>query len=172
MPASVIAALRERLESQHGRAAAFDRAMILLNDVVQVGAVPDRERTSTSDSPGAEAAALVARRVPVERDFARPPRQGGRQCLAEECLCRRNASIGSEQKVDGLAPLVDGAVEVVPLRRIGMYVSSTRQDECDLSGPSTPPFFELRHVPDHPPQDRGVRNLANPRSAIISTRSR
>ena len=40
-----------------------------------------------------------------------------------------NASIGSEQKVDGLAPLVDGAVEVVPLSRTRMYVASTRQDE-------------------------------------------
>src|SRR5687767_15464230 len=29
------------------------------------------------------------------------------QCLTKESLCRPNASIGSEQKVDGLAPLVD-----------------------------------------------------------------
>jgi hypothetical protein len=35
----------ERFEAQHGSAAAFDRAMILLNDVVQVAAVPDENTT-------------------------------------------------------------------------------------------------------------------------------
>jgi hypothetical protein len=33
--------ISERFEAQHRSAAAFDRAMILLNDVVQVGAAPD-----------------------------------------------------------------------------------------------------------------------------------
>jgi hypothetical protein len=31
----------ERFEAQHGSAAAFDRAMVLLNDVVQVRTAPD-----------------------------------------------------------------------------------------------------------------------------------
>src|SRR5688572_19519647 len=107
--------IAERFEAQHGSAAAFDRAMILLNDVVQVGTLPDQNvlppRILTAQKPQR----LMTRRVPVERNLARPPRQAGRQCLAEEGLSRRNASIGSEQKVDGLSPLVDGAVEVVPL---------------------------------------------------------
>jgi len=34
--------IAERFEAQHGSAAAFDRAMILLNDVVQVGTEPRR----------------------------------------------------------------------------------------------------------------------------------
>jgi len=33
--------IAERFEAQQGSAAAFDRAMILLNDVVEVGIVPD-----------------------------------------------------------------------------------------------------------------------------------
>jgi hypothetical protein len=33
--------IAERLEAQHGGAAALDRAVIRLNDVVQVGTVPD-----------------------------------------------------------------------------------------------------------------------------------
>ena len=107
--------ISERLEARHGRAAAFDRAMILLNDVVQVGAVPHENILPLRILPAQKPQRLMTRRVPVERNLARPARQAGGQCLAEECLCRRNASIGSEQKVDGLAPLVDGTVEVVPL---------------------------------------------------------
>lgn len=33
--------IAERFEAQHGSAAAFDRVMILLNDVVQVGTLAD-----------------------------------------------------------------------------------------------------------------------------------
>src|SRR5688572_8097023 len=107
--------IAEGLEAQHGRAAAFDRAMILLNDVVEIRTLPDENILPSVILPAQEPQRLMTRRVPVERDLARPPRQAGGQCLAKESLCRRNASIGSEQKVDGLAALVDGAVEVVPL---------------------------------------------------------
>src|SRR5687768_9549740 len=99
--------IAERFEAQHGSAAAFDRAMILLNDVVQVGTAPDENMLPLRILPAQKAQRLMTRRVPVERDLARPPRQRCGQCLAEESLCRRNALIGSEQKVDGLASLVD-----------------------------------------------------------------
>jgi hypothetical protein len=36
------------------------------------------------------------------------------ECSAEERLCRGDAAVGSQQEVDGLALLVDGAVQVVP----------------------------------------------------------
>jgi hypothetical protein len=92
-----------------------DRAMILLNDVVQVGTLPDESILPPRILTAQEPQRLMTRGVSVERDLARPTRQAGGQCFAKESLCRRNASIRSEQKVDGLAPLVDGAVEVVPL---------------------------------------------------------
>jgi hypothetical protein len=79
--------------------------MILLNDVVQVGAVPNENILPPRILPAQKPQRLMTRRVPVERNLARPPRQACGQCFAEESLCRRNASIGSEQKVDGLAPL-------------------------------------------------------------------
>jgi len=105
----------ERFEAQHGSTAALDRAMILLNDVIQVGTVPHENILPLRILPAQESQRLMTRGVTVERDLARPTRQARGQCLAKECLCRRDASIGSEQKVDGLASLVDGAVEVVPL---------------------------------------------------------
>ncbi len=107
--------IAKRFEAQHGRAAAFDRAMILLNDVVEVGTFPDENILPPRILPAQEPQRLMTRRVSVERDLARPPRQSGGQCLVKAGLCRRNASIGPEQKVDGLVPFVDCSVEVVPL---------------------------------------------------------
>jgi hypothetical protein len=115
MPASVIAAFPNDLKPSMEAQRRFDCAMILLNDVVEVGTAPDENILPLRIFPAQKPQRLMTRRVPVERDLARPPRQRCGQCLTEECLCRRNASIGTEQEVDGLAPLIDGAVEVVPL---------------------------------------------------------
>ncbi len=64
----------ERLEAQHLSAAAFDRAMILLNDVVQVAAVPDENILPPRILPAQKPQRLMTWRVPVKRDLARPPR--------------------------------------------------------------------------------------------------
>ena len=107
--------IAKRFEAQHGSAAAFDRTMILLNDVVQVEVAPDENILPPRILPAQKPQRLMTRRVPVERNLARPTREAGGQCPAEKCLGGRNASIGSEQKVDGLASLVDCALEVMPL---------------------------------------------------------
>jgi len=95
--------IAERFEAQHGSTAAFDRTMILLNEVVQVGTAPDEHILPLRILPAQAPQRLMTRDMPVERDLARPPRQAAGQCLAKEGLRRRNAPIGSEQKVDGLA---------------------------------------------------------------------
>jgi hypothetical protein len=63
----------ERFEAQHGSAAAFDRAMILLNDVVEVGTLPDENILPLRILPAQQPQRLMTRGVPVERDLARPP---------------------------------------------------------------------------------------------------
>ena len=58
--------IAERFEAQHGSAAAFDRAMILLNDVVQIGAVPDENILPPRILPTQEPQRLMTRGVPVQ----------------------------------------------------------------------------------------------------------
>jgi hypothetical protein len=53
----------------------------------------------------------------IERYLAQPPRQASRQRFAEECLCSGDTAIGTKQKIDRLAVLVNSAVEKVPLAR-------------------------------------------------------
>jgi hypothetical protein len=48
---------------------------------------------------------LMTRRVPAERNLARPPRHAGGQCFSEEILCRRNASIEYPQNSPRSSPL-------------------------------------------------------------------
>ena len=50
----------------------------------------------------------------VQGYLARPPRWIRRESLPEERLRRGNASIGSQQKVHGLALLVHRTVEMMP----------------------------------------------------------
>lgn len=56
------------------------------------------------------------RHVTVERDFARHLGQRGRERPSKERLCCRDSTVAAQQEIDGPAVLVDGAVEVVPLR--------------------------------------------------------
>ena len=67
--------------------------MILLNDVIQVGTVPNENILPLRILPAQEPQRLMTRRVPVERNLARPPRQAGGQCLAKESLCRSGLSL-------------------------------------------------------------------------------
>jgi hypothetical protein len=60
MPASVIVAFPIRFEAQHRSPAAFDRTMILLNDVVQVAAVPDENILPPRIMPAQQPKRLMA----------------------------------------------------------------------------------------------------------------
>lgn len=52
----------------------------------------------------------------IERHLARDARRADGERLAKERLCGRDSAVASEKKVDRLSVLVDGTIQVVPLR--------------------------------------------------------
>src|SRR4051812_2765157 len=93
---------------------AFDAPMVLLNDVVEVfDLAQPREAPQLTIALHRRDRSRIGR-VLVHRDRARVPRMWLAQRLAEEPLGRRGIPLGREQKVDRLAPAVDGAIEVGP----------------------------------------------------------
>jgi hypothetical protein len=105
----------EGLETSHRSASAFDRPMILLNEIVEVLVTPHLHEFPlwilTPQKPKGRVALLKA----IECYLARPPRQTPRKSFAEECLSSGDTAIGTEQKIDRFAVLVDGPIQVVPL---------------------------------------------------------
>jgi hypothetical protein len=110
----------ERIETRHRRTASLDRPMILLNQVVQIFVRPHFDippvRMFTSQQPQR----AMAGNVSIERHFARHARKRGRERLAKERLRSRDSSISAKQEIDGLTALVDGAIQIMPLRLIEM----------------------------------------------------
>jgi hypothetical protein len=104
----------ERLETSHRGASAFDRPVILLNEVIEVLATPHLNilplRILTPQKPKGQVALLQT----IERYLARPPRQTPRQRFAEEYLCGGDTAIGAKQKINRFAVLVDRPIEIVP----------------------------------------------------------
>src|ERR1022692_4893119 len=118
--------IHKRLESSHRRAASLDHPMILLDDVVQVLAVSDLDVCPAPMLPAQQPQRSMARYVSIERDLARHAGRLGGKSFAEERLSRCDAAIGAKQKIDCLAVLVDGAVQVMPLaldRDVGLVDS-------------------------------------------------
>jgi hypothetical protein len=101
--------ISKRLETHHRGAAALDRTMILLNDVVEVATTPHSYVLPLRILASQEPQRRVTRRVAVECHLARPAWQAASQRFAEECLCGRNATIRAKQKVYRLAVLVPSA---------------------------------------------------------------
>src|SRR5882672_11084594 len=103
----------ERLEPDHRCTASLDRPVVLLDGVVEVLAGSNfhvaPERVFSSQSPQS----APTRHVAVEGNFAWTARMRSK-CLAEKRLCCGDAAVGSQQEIDGLALLVDGAIQVVP----------------------------------------------------------
>jgi len=67
---------RERLEASHHRgASAFDRSMILLNDIVEVLVTSHLNILPLRILPPQKPKGQVALQVAIERDLPRPPRQ-------------------------------------------------------------------------------------------------
>src|SRR5271168_5230359 len=90
----------ERLEASHHRgASAFNRSMILLNEIVEVLVTSHLDMRPLRILPPQKPKGQVARHVAIERDLARPPRQTRRQSFAKECLRSCDAAIGSKQKI-------------------------------------------------------------------------
>jgi hypothetical protein len=100
----------ERLEACHRGAPAFDRPMILFNEIVEVLATPHLNvlplRVLSPQKPKGQMALLET----IERYLARPPRQTPRQRSAEERLCSGDTAIWAKQKIHRLAVLVDSPI--------------------------------------------------------------
>jgi hypothetical protein len=103
----------KRFEPRHGCTASLDCPMVLLDDVVEVLAGSNfyvaPERMLSAQSPQS----APTRHVAVEGNFARSAWMR-RKCFAEEHLRCGGPTVASQQEVDGLALLVDGAGQVVP----------------------------------------------------------
>ncbi len=64
----------ERLEACHGGTSAFDRAMILLNKIVEILAAPHLRILPLRILPSEKPQGQMALHVAIERYLARPPR--------------------------------------------------------------------------------------------------
>jgi hypothetical protein len=108
--------VRERFESSHRRAASLDGAVVLLDQVIQIVVRPNLHvapaRVLTSQQPQCAS----TRHVSVERHFARHTRKRRGKRFTKERLCGRDAAVAARKEVDGLAVLINGAVQVMPLR--------------------------------------------------------
>jgi hypothetical protein len=149
----------ERLEARHRRTASLYRPMILLNQVIEIFVRPHFDippaRMFTSQQPQRATAGDVS----IERHFARHARKRGRERLAKERLRSRDSAVSAKQEIHRLTVLVDGAIQVVPLRldrNVG-FVDSPRG--TDRLGKSVPPLLKLRHVARHPSKDRRMGDL-------------
>jgi hypothetical protein len=147
----------ERLEASHRGASAFDRPMILLNEIVEVLATSHLNvlppRILAPQKPKGQVALLKA----IERDLARPPRQTPRQRFAKKGLCSGDTAIWAKQKIHRLTVLIHGPIEKVPLSP-DLYVGLTNAPGIiDGSGEAVPSLLELRHIANHPTMSRRMR---------------
>src|ERR1700733_5538950 len=98
----------------------------------------------------------MTRYVAIERYLARPPWQARPQSFPKERLRGRDSAIRTKQEVYCLAVLVHGAIEVMPLATDTDVRFIHSPGGVHASCPAVPSLLELRHVPDHPTQDRRV----------------
>jgi hypothetical protein len=106
----------ERLEaSYHRGASAFERSMILLNEIVEVLITSHLNILPLRILAPQKPKGHVTLQVSIERYLARPPRQTRRQSFAKECLCSGDAAIRSKQKIHRLTVLIDSAIKIIPL---------------------------------------------------------
>ena len=148
----------ERLKACHRGAAAFDRSMILLNEIVEVLATPYLNVFPLRILPPQKPKGQVALLKAIECYLARPPRQTRRQRFAEECLGSGDASIWAKQKIHCLAVLVDSPIEKVPPSP-DLYIGLIHAPGS-VHGPreAVPSLLELRHIANHPTINRRMRH--------------
>ena len=103
----------ERLESKHRSGDAFDRPVVLLNDVVEVLALPNRYRRVMLDIITFDAGGVGAALVDREGCGKRVVPDG----TSEKPLCRSPIAFGGEQEVDGVARFIDRAIQILPIGR-------------------------------------------------------
>ena len=140
----------ERFEVEHWPGHSLDGAMILLDDVVEVFTLAHQDWYV---APGVD---RIDRRLVgaalVHRDLARiAVRSHG---LVEEALRRGHVALRRQQEVDGLALLVDSAVEILP--------DALDFDVCLIHAPATADralvfpghLLHERQETNRPPVDR------------------
>ena len=145
---------RERLEPGHRRTSSLDRAVVLLDEVVEILVRPYLHVAPAGVFTAQQPQRTPARHMTVERHFAWNARRARGERLAKERLRGRDATVAAEQEINRLALLVDGAVELVPLRfdRDIRFVHSPRG--ADGFGEPAPALLELRHVAGYPTKNR------------------
>src|ERR1700728_3587638 len=87
----------ERLEASHRGASAFDRPMILLNEIVEVLVTPNLHEFPLPILPPQKPKGVVTLFKAIESYLARPPWQTLRKSFAEERLSSGDTAIGTEQ---------------------------------------------------------------------------
>jgi hypothetical protein len=104
----------ERLEASHTGASAFYRAMILLNEVVEILATPHLNVLPPRMLPPQKPKSRVALPVAIERYLARPARRSRRKCFAEERLQQRRSD-PDEVENPSSCRAVDSPIEIIPV---------------------------------------------------------
>ncbi len=143
----------ERLKAGHGGTAPFDRAMVLLNNIVKVFASPYLDVPPLRIFPSKQSQGSMTRHVAIQRHLARPSIEIRGERLAKERLCRRDTAVTAQEKVDRLSLLVDRSIEVVPFASNRNLRLVAAPGSSDGSRKSAPALLIFRHVPGDPSQD-------------------
>lgn len=133
--------------------------MVLLDDVVQVAARAHDDRLRPRIILAQQPQRTVARDVAVRIDLARPVRQMRGRRFAKECLRGVDAAVGTQKMVDRLAVLIDRPIQVVPSASYGNRGFVDPPRAVHAARVSRPSLLELRHVAQHPAQNRRVRHV-------------
>ena len=80
------------------------------------------------------------------------------QCLAKECLRRRDAPCSTEKELHGIALSIHGSIQVHQLapHLYEGFIDSSAPTHRSLESPPT--LLAGFGIANHPTQDRGVRN--------------
>src|SRR5450759_4399737 len=130
--------------------------MMCVDEVVEILIAPHLHVPPAQIFAAQQPQRAMARCVAIKRDLARYARQRRGKRLPKESLCGRDATVTSKQEVDGLALLVHGSIQVVPLRldrNVGLVHSPRGADRLREPSPS---LFELGDVAGYPSEDRTV----------------
>jgi hypothetical protein len=122
--------------------------MVLLDDGVEIFDLAHQDRHGAAGVDRIDRRLLRA--ALVHRDLVQMPVRS--QGVVEEALRRSHVALRRQQEIDGLALLVDGAVEVFPdVLYLDVYASCHRPSACVCG-----PFARSPARSDRPSVDRGL----------------
>ena len=150
----------ERFEPQHRAQSPLHPAVVLLHNVVQVLTATNSHRVRAPEvelpvhSHAPQRA--MARPVAIQGDAVWLPMM--LQCLAKECLRRRDATCSTEKELHGVALSVHGSIQVHQLapNLDERFINSPAPTNLPLE--SAPTLFAGFGIANDPTQDRGMRN--------------